>query len=114
MLTVEEIKKIHDNFEVEGFEVKTDKEGDYYLCFPNRAWMMIDEDMFNDTNFQTIYYPLYLQKVIHAINKKDGFAIEQRKRDYVAGAYGKFEYQANKTNTINDNELVIKYILGRL
>ena len=71
MLTVEDIKKIFDNFEVEGFTADNLGLNNIHgSCF---GWGLINgygNDIEDLAKWMYIYYPLFLQRVIEGINRE--------------------------------------------
>jgi hypothetical protein len=84
ILTVEDIKKIFDNFEVEGFEYrKQHSDSDYDIIyiteFSKSYWYIANIKQWG-------YYPHFLTRVIEGINKKSNIMIDQTS-GYISSIY---------------------------
>lgn len=109
MLTVEEIKKILDNFNVDGFEYH-----ELGINSPDRYCIMWRE--LEDNYWTQIRYPLFLQRVKQGINKH--CTLDYRIDSLGINLFVVFnplnETVFNVHDTDNDLEEAIKYILGKI
>ena len=108
MLTAEEFKRCIEEFKPVGFSTQTQFSGDVYLECHGK---MINMD--NSEEFDLVYYPLFLQRVIEGINMKSDeldLSIIQNRHEIrvVNWEYGLLEYYNCDEN---GKEQAIKYIL---
>lgn len=115
MLSVEEIKKVFDNFEVEGFSIYKDS-CRLTLEMPCSKLITVDRKYWDSEDFrniESVYYPLFLQRVIEGINREDGFNIVLSKCDLIVRINNseRVFYLENFDSIDQAKTQAIKYIL---